>query len=157
MKKLISVFLVLLMFLSFPMISYANDSEMAEYENGYIEYYEDGSYSITTIEASMISTLAASTVKQTKTTSYYSSKNEKEWDITVIGNFTFTGSSATCTNSKVSYKIYYNNWKVTSAQASKSGRTATGEFTLKRYALGIPYKTVNETLTLTCSNTGVCS
>lgn len=157
MKKLILVFLVLLMFLSFPMISYANDSEMAEYENGYIEYYEDGSYSITTIEASMISTFAASTVKQTKTTSHYSSKDEKEWDITVTGTFTFTGSSATCTNSKVSYKIYDTNWKVTSAQASKSGRTATGEFTLKRYFLGIPIETENKTLTLTCSNTGVCS
>lgn len=157
MKKLISAFLVLLMLLSFPMISYANDTEMAEYENGYVEYYEDGSYSVTNIEINTISTLATSTVKQTKTTSHYSSKNEKEWDITVTGNFTFTGSSATCTNSSVSYNIYDKNWKVTAAVASKSGRVATGEFTLKRYFLGVPTKTVNQTLTLTCSNTGVCS
>lgn len=157
MKKLISVILVILILLSFPMISYAQGSEIAECINDYVEYYEDGSYSITTIEISTVTTLAASTVKQTKKYTYYSSKSEKEWDITVTGNFTFTGSSATCTNSTVSYNIYDKNWKVTSAQASKSGRTATGEFTLKRYFLGVPTKTVNQTLTLTCSNTGVCS
>ena len=38
MKKLISVFLVLLMLLSFPIISYADNPELAEYTNGYIEY-----------------------------------------------------------------------------------------------------------------------
>lgn len=157
MKKLISVFLALLMLLSFPMISYADDSKVVEYTNGNIEYYEDGSYSVTTIEINTISTLAASTVKQTKTISHYNSKNEKQWDITVTGTFTYTGSSATCTNSTVSYKIYDTHWKVTSSQASKSGRTATGDFTLKRYFLGIPTETVNKTLTLTCSNTGVCS
>ena len=157
MKKLISVFLIILMLLSFPMISYADNSEIAEYTNGYVEYYDDGSYSITTIEISPISTFSASTAIQTKTTSHYSSKNEKEWDITVKGTFTFTGSSATCTNSTVSYNIYDKNWKVTSSKASKSGRTATGEFTLKKYFLGVPIKTDNETLTITCSNTGVCS
>ena len=156
MKKLISVFLALLMLLSFPMISYAGDSEIDEYENRYVEYYKDGSYSVTTIEISPITTLATSTVKQTKTTSHYNSDNEKEWAITVTGTFNYTGSSATCTNSSVSYNIYDKNWKVTSAQASKSGRTATGEFTLKRYFLGVPIKTENKTLTLTCSNTGVC-
>ena len=157
MKKLISVFLVMLILLSFPLISYGNDTQITEYTNSDIEYYDDGSYSITTIETSSISTLATSTVKQTKTTSHYNSKDEKAWDITVTGIFNFTGSSATCTNSTVSYKIYDTHWKVTSAQASKSGRTAKGEFTLKRYFVGIPTKTVNETLTLTCSNTGVCS
>ena len=31
---------------------------------------------------------------------------------------------------------------------------ATGEFTVKRYNLGIPVETVNKTLTLTCSPSG---
>lgn len=123
----------------------------------YIEYYSDGSYSVTTLGTSSITVLANSTVSKYKTTAHYNSKNEKEWEITVTGTFNYTGSSATCTNSTVSYKIYDDHWKVTSAQASKSGRVAKGEFTLKRYFVGIPTKTVNETLTLTCSNTGVCS
>ena len=98
-----------------------------------------------------------STVSKEKYTTHYNSNNEIQWEVCVKGTFTYTGSSATCTKSTVSYKIYNDHWKVTSAVASKSGRTATGEFTLKRYFLGVPTKTVNETLTLTCSNTGVCS
>ena len=141
------------MLLSVPTISYASDIK----SDSYIEYYSDGSYTVTTIETSTITVLANSTVSKYKTTTHYSSKSEKEWDVTVTGTFTYTGNSATCTNSTVSYKIYDSNWKVTSSVASKSGRTATGKFTLKRYVLGIPTKTVNETLTLTCSNTGVCS
>lgn len=158
MKKLISILSAVLILFSFPMISFAEDVEIAEYINGYVEYYDDGSYSITTIETSTISTLAASTVKQSKTTSHYNDDNDKEWDITVTGTFSFTGKSATCTNSTVSYKIYNNKWKVTDATASKSGAKAIGDFTLKYYFIGVvPTKTVEKTLTITCSNTGVCS
>lgn len=153
MKKFLAVFLAIFILLSVPTISYANDSKT----DSHIEYYSDGSYSITTITTSPISIFANSTVSKYKTFTYYSSKNEKEWEITVTGTFNYTGSSATCTNSTVSYKIYDTHWKVVSAQASKNGRVATGEFTLKRYTLGVPTKTVNETLTITCSNTGVCS
>ena len=156
MKRILAIFLAVIMILTFPTISYASDFSDNE-TNSYIEYYSDGSYSITTIETSTIRVLANSTVAKNKTFTYYSSKNEKEWEITVTGTFNYTGSSATCTNSTVSYKIYDTHWKVVSAQASKSGRVATGEFTLKRYTLGVPIKTVNETLTITCSNTGVCS
>lgn len=153
MKRFFVAFLAIFMLLSVPTISYASDIK----SDSYIEYYSDGSYTVTTIETSTITVLANSTVSKYKTTTHYSSKSEKEWDVTVTGTFTYTGNSATCTNSTVSYKIYDSNWKVTSSVASKSGRTATGKFTLKRYVLGIPTKTVNETLTLTCSNTGVCS
>lgn len=156
MKKIIAIFLTVFLILSIPTISYANDTDYCK-PNEYIEYFSDGSYSVTTIESINVAVMANSSVSKYKTITHYSSKDEKEWEITITGTFTYTGSSATCTNSTVSYTIYDKNWKVTSAQASKSGRTATGEFTLKRYFLGIPTKTVNETLTLTCSNTGVCS
>lgn len=156
MKKILALILVMFILLSVPTISYGNDSDVIQSES-YIEYYSDGSYSVTTIETSSITVLANSTVSKSKNTAHYNSKDEMQWVITVKGTFTYTGSSATCTNSTVYYTIYDNNWKVTSAQASKSGRTATGEFTIKRYTLGIPLKTINETLTLTCSNTGVCS
>ena len=156
MKKILAVFLSVIILLTLPMISYASDFKDNKAES-YVEYYSDGSYSVTTIETSSITVLANSTVSKSKNTAHYNSDNEMQWVITVKGTFTYTGSSATCTNSTVSYKIYDDHWKVTSAQASKNGRTAKGEFTLKRYVLGIPAKTVNETLTLTCSNTGVCS
>ena len=157
MKKIFAIFSVVLILLSFPKISYADEYNTIYQEDGHIEYYSDGSYSITRIETSEVSVLATSTVTKTKYIDHFGSDDEKEWRITVTGTFNYTGSSATCTNSKVSYKIYDSSWKVTSATASKSGRVATGDFTLKRYTLGIPTKTVNETLTITCSNTGVCS
>lgn len=156
MKRILTFFLAVFMLLSVPTISYANDSSDNK-SDSYIEYYSDGSYSVTTIKTDSIAIMANSTISKTKYIEHYSSKNEKEWEVTVTGTFTYTGTSATCTNSTVSYTIYDKNWKVTSAVASKSGRTATGEFTLKRYFLGVPTKTVNQTLTLTCSNTGVCS
>lgn len=57
------------------------------------------------------------------------------------------------------YYIYYiyTKWKITSATASKSGNKATGDVTAKRYVLGIPVETVEKTITLTCSASGVIS
>ena len=123
----------------------------------YVEYFEDGSYIVTELETSGISTFAASTKNYSKSTSYYNSDNEKEWTITLSGTFSYTGSSATCTKATKSYKIYDDHWKVTSSNASKSGNKATGNFTVKRYLAGIPIRTVNKSLTITCSKTGVCS
>lgn len=153
MKKIISIFLAVFLILNIPIISYADNIET----DSYTEFYSDGSYSITTIETNSISVLASSTISKTKSTVHYNSKDEAEWKINVTGTFVYSGTSATCTASKVSYEIYNTNWKVTSAQASKSGAKAIGDFTVKYYVLGIPMKTVNKTLTLTCSNTGVCS
>ena len=157
MKKVCAILSIIVILFTFPMISYADNSGATGETDSCVKYYSDGSYTVTTIETSDLSHLDTSTIKKTKHTTFYNSDNEKEWDITVTGTFTYTGSSATCTNSTVSYKIYDTHWKVTSSQASKSGRIAKGEFTLKRYFLGIPIKTDNETLTITCSNTGVCS
>lgn len=123
----------------------------------YVEYFEDGSYIVTELETSGISTFAASTKNYSKSASYYNSDNEKEWTITLSGTFSYTGSSATCTKATKSYKIYDDHWKVTSSSASKSGNKATGNFTVKRYLAGIPIRTVNKSLTITCSKTGVCS
>lgn len=123
----------------------------------YVEYFEDGSYIVTELETSGISTFAASTKNYSKSASYYNSDNEKEWTITLSGTFSYTGSSATCTKATKSYSIYNDNWKVTSSSASKSGNKATGNFTVKRYLAGIPIRTVNKSLTITCSKTGVCS
>lgn len=155
MKKIISLLSVVLMVVVMcPTTAFANDEIVTD---SYVEYFDDGSYIVTEIRESAIITFATQTINRSKSAHYYNSDNTKAWTVTVNGTFNYTGSSATCTRSSVSYSIYNNDWKVTSSAASKSGNKAIGTFTVKRYLLGVPIKTVNKTVTLTCSNTGVCS
>ncbi|MDE5974852.1 MAG: hypothetical protein K2G73_09335 [Eubacterium sp.] len=155
MKKIISLLSVILMIAVLcPNTALANDEIVTD---SYIEYFDDGSYIVTRITESTITTFAAKTVSKSKSADYYESDNTKAWTVTLNATFSYTGSSATCTNATTSSKIYNDKWKVTSAVPSKSGNKATGTFTVKKYALGLPIKTVNKTLTITCSNTGVCS
>lgn len=155
MKKIIALLFTAIMILSLPMSAFANDTTVTvPNENGYIEYYEDGSYSITYFETNTISAMAATTKTTTKVYNYYNSKNEKQWTVKLTGTFKYDGKSAVCTKSSTSYTIYNDKWKVKSAAASKSGRTSKGEFTVKYYVLGVATKTVNKTLTISCSNTG---
>ncbi len=154
MKKIIALFCAMLILISFPITALANDETAI---SSYVEYLDDGSYIVTENETRNISVMATSTKSHVKTSTYYNADNEKLWSITLTGTFTYTGSSATCTKSTATYTIYNSRWKVTSAVASKSGRKAVGDFTAKLYTLGIPVKTVTRTLTISCSNTGVCS
>lgn len=154
MKRITSVLLAMLMLIVMCPTN-AFGGEVAT--DQYVEYFEDGSYIVTELKTSGISTFATSTTSKTKYSSYYNSNGGLEWRVYLTGTFTYTGSSATCTKATKSYSIYNDNWKVTSSSASKSGNKATGKFTVKKYAIGIPIKTVNKTLTITCSNSGVCS
>lgn len=99
---------------------------------------------------------ATNTKSGSKTIDIYNS-NEKVFDATITGTFTYTGSSATCTKASISYNVYADNWKMKEATASKSGNKAIGDVTAKRYLLGIPVETVEQTFYLTCSATGTLS
>ncbi len=154
MKRMTTVLLAMLMLIVMcPTNAFAGETATDKY----VEYFEDGSYIVTELETSGISTFATSTTTKTKYSSYYNSDGDLEWRVYLTGTFTYTGSSATCTKATKSYKIYDDHWKVTSSSASKSGNKATGNFTVKRYLAGIPIRTVNKSLTITCSKTGVCS
>lgn len=155
MRKLISLLSVILMIAVLcPNTALANDKIVTD---SYVEYFDDGSYIVTELSENTITTFAAQTTSSYKVSHFYNSNNVKEWTVRLDATFSYTGSSATCTSAKTSNTIYNDAWKVTSAVPSKSGNKATGTFTVKKYALGIPIKTVNKTLTITCSNTGVCS
>lgn len=155
MKKAISLFSTIsILLVMLPTVAFANEKNTTD---SYIDYFEDGSYIVTEIETSTISTFSTSSTSKTKTSTYYDDNDNKLWTICLAATFSYTGSSATCTKATTSYSIYNSYWKVTKGTASRSGRTATGDFTVKKYVLGVPVKTINKTLTLTCSNTGVCS
>lgn len=111
---------------------------------------------LTTIfEESSITRAASSKIGQ-KTATFYNSDNVAQWSATLKGTFTYNGSSATCTASSITHKIYSSNWKIASASATKSGNKATGKATAKRYLI-VPVQTVEKTITLTCSASGVLS
>lgn len=120
-----------------------------------IEYFSDGSYAITRIED--IEITSKGTVTKSKTYSYYDSSNVLQWTVILEATFSYNGSSATCTSATTGYSVSNSAWKVTKANASRSGNTATGDFTVKKYVLLVPVQTVNKTLTLTCSASGVVS
>lgn len=155
MKKLISLLSVMLMIVVLcPNTAFASEKIVTD---SYVEYFEDGSYIVTELIESTVTTFAAKTISNSKSSHYYESDNSKAWTVTLNATFSYTGSSATCTKTTTSHTIYNDAWKVTSAVASKSGNKATGSFTIKRYLLGVPVKTIDRTLAITCSNTGVCS
>lgn len=117
---------------------------------------EDGSYYLTTIEE--ISTSKTTSTKNgKKTVNYYNSNDELLWSVSVIGTFSYTGSSATCTSASVSTTCPSSDWKISSKSSSKNGATASAKATAKRYIDGSVTKTITKTVTLTCSATGKLS
>ena len=125
--------------------------------NTTVEYFDDGSYIVITVAEQETALFATSTKSGSKFVNHYNSDDEKQWTVTIRGTFSYTGTSSTCTAASVTYEIYNDSWRMKSATASKSANTATGDFTCKLYVLGIPVKTVEQTVTLSCSKTGVLS
>ena len=153
MKKFISVFL--LTAILFSLIT-CNVSAANEDVNETILFLENGFYAVVTMEENTF-LRATNTKSGSKTIDIYNNDNEKVFDATITGTFTYTGSSATCTKASISYNVYADNWKMKEATASKSGNKAIGDVTAKRYLLGIPVETVEQTFYLTCSATGTLS
>ena len=120
-------------------------------------YLENGYYIVETITEESILFRAGGTKSGQKSTTCYNDSNEILWSATLKGTFTHTGSRATCTASSITYAVYDDSWKIISATASKSGNTATGNVVAKKYVLGRPIKTVERTVTLTCSSNGTLS
>ena len=118
-----------------------------------IEYYADGSYGVISLKNEP-GRAPTGTVTKTKTYDYYDSNNVRQWQVSLTASFSYNGVTASCTSATPGHAIYNNTWQVTKETASISGATATGIFTVKKYVLGIPYQTVNKTLTLTCSPNG---
>ena len=156
MKKVVSVLLIVMIMFSLNVPAFAVDN--IDNENTVIEYLEDGSCFITTITVvEENSAYATNTKTFTKTVSYKDEDGIVCWKATLTATFRYTGSSATCTESDVTYTVSNSKWKITSATASKSGNIATADVTAKRYTLGIPVETLNRTITMTCSANGTIS
>lgn len=159
MKRLFSLLISLTLFF---LLSF-NTLALSDLDKGtsrtFVEYLDDGSYIITTIteEKTSYSAYASFTKSGSKITTYTGSDGEVKWTATLRGTFTYTGSSATCTASNITFSSNDSNWKATSATASRSSNKAIGDITVKHYVLGIPIKTIEATIILTCSANGTLS
>ncbi len=158
MKKLISFCLAFIMMFSVLAISiYAEDDAAVIFEN--IEYLDNGYYVVDTLTEEDVNISARATSTKTGSRSFiiYNEDDEALVTLTLRATFSYNGSSATCTSATASYTIHNDAWKVPTATASRSGNVATGTFTAKHYVLFIATQTINETITITCSKTGVLS
>lgn len=121
-----------------------------------IIYFEDGSYVIDVIESNPILVRGSVYTRSgNKTRTFYDSDDVIKWKFIVNGTFEVnSGVSSKCTKATPNTEIYNSNWKVISQSAWPSGNQAIGTATLKRYMLGIPVRTEEPTITLTCDKYG---
>ena len=146
MKRTIVFGLAIILVFSFcNVFSFAFSEEVLD-----IHYYNDGSYGVTFLKTSD----SKGTKTGTKGYKHYDSGNTLVWEASITATFTYNGTTASCTSVSKSTTIYNNSWRCTASSCSKSGATATGNFTFKHYVLGVPVKTINKTLTLTCDPNG---
>lgn len=154
MKKLF--FTLLSIFFIFTTVNSAYAFDVQKNQNPTIEYFDDGSYIITTIsdEPYSISTYSSTTTTKSKISAYYSKSNSKLWDVKVTGTFTYGNGSAKCTRSTISSNSYNKNWKITNKSASKSNATASATATGNLYQDNIIVQSIVKTVTLTCDKNG---
>ena len=154
-KKTFSIFAVLLTItLLFPITVKADTASKPVISNEII--YQDENYTIevtTIIEENSITPYATT---QTKTVSKISNVKDSFGSIvatyTLKGTFRYDGTSATCTNATYTTSTNSIFCSFENATAYASGAKAIGSFTVKTLI-----KTISETVSITCSSTGVIS
>lgn len=134
------------------------DSQFMCGENSSKSVYDDGSYSITTIQYDFShENTNRSSKKGTKTTNYYSSNDVLLWKVVLTGYYTYDGTTSSCTNASCSVTIYESSWSKKSSVSSYSGDTAYCTAVIVRKVLGITVDTRTINMSLTCDPNGVLS
>lgn len=156
MKRLYCLILCLILSICYNSTTLASDYRDSSTS---IEILDDGSYieTITETTTSINPFAVTSTKSGKKTSSHKDSSGKIFWTVTVNGTFSYNGTSSKCTSSTVSTTCPSSIWKLTNKSASKSGATATASAIAKRYTNNIITKTINRSVSLTCSKTGKLS
>ncbi len=153
MKKIIIILLAVL--LSSQNVLAATESNSSPSND--IIYLSDGLYMEITLEEEVpaIATYAASSSKTySKTASIKDNNNKVLAKFKLTATFTYDGSTSKCTNVSHSTNIYDDSWEFTSTSSSKSGATATGKYTAKKYLLFINTQTISDSITIKCDKNG---
>lgn len=117
-----------------------------------VKAFEDGSR-LYEEKPAVIQTVRGGVTSQ-KAYHHINSSGNRLWSATVVGSFTYNGSTSSCTSASCSTTIYNGNWSEQSCSAYPSGNTATGNVTMIRKVLFIVLETVPVTITLTCDKNG---
>lgn len=153
MKKFLSFLIITsILFYTKSNISYSQSTPITSYE---IEYISEYIYIETFItEYINNSTKSTTTVTRSKVSNIKNNNDEVLASFQLTGTFIYDHSTSRCTNASCTTTIYNDNWKFTSTSATKSGISANGSYTVKRYVLGIEMDSISRTLTISCDAHG---
>ena len=121
--KGLSKLLVLILLLSFFVP--ANVQAVTQTKTERIDY-SDGSYIVAKI--TVVESRASNTKTSSKDYIYYSASDVQQWKATVIGTFTYDGTTSTCTVVSTRFIPYVSSWALDSVSKYKSGNKAIGDF-----------------------------
>lgn len=148
MKACVAMLLACLVVLTLAPIQ-ASAAQTGERE---IVYFEDGSYLETITAGGNTRTIVP--ISGSRTYTYYSSDDVKQWAATLNGTFIYTGTTAVCTVSDCSVAIYDDSWYVESKTAERNGATATATVVMGYKVLGITVSKKTCNLILSCDKDG---
>lgn len=153
MKKFLSFLIITsILFYTKSNISYSQSTPITSYE---IEYISEYIYIETFITESInSSTKSTTTVTRSKVSNIKNNNDEILTSFQLTGTFIYDHSTSRCTNVSCTTTIYDDTWKFTSTSATKSGISANGSYTVKRYVLGIEMDSISRTLTISCDAHG---
>ncbi len=127
-----------------------------------VEYLENGYYIETTIEdaappQSEITPLAEiTTVTKTKTKKMKNEDGEVMWYVAITATFKYNGTSVACSDYSPSAEALASHWSICYLTSSKEKNTATAKASANYDFLWV-HDTYSESVTITCSPTGVIS
>lgn len=173
-KKLLCMLLCITCLLpAFSVIAFAENPAAAEFcetlENGdYITYsISDSKNDLQNEDAMSVLTrllhllrrmlqmlTGTKTVQKTKYVNYYDKNGTLLWTVTLTARFAYSKSNVKCEAAAVNAEMFDPDWRLISAATEKSGPTATARFTVRQTKLGVPLKTIEKTVTLTCDRNG---
>lgn len=141
MKKFLSlIFSVLVLISCFSVSAFAFEKSIetsVPVVDGKIEYYTDGSYSVTTVTCEEMTRARSTTKNLSKSIRVYNSDGEETCRLNLKAVFSVNnGVSVTCTSSSCSTTIYKDGWSIVSTSTTRSNKTsyatATATGTAKR-------------------------
>jgi len=159
MKRIFTVILAALMFTlaTVPAIQAEETTGSAElYETGStVEYFEDGSYTVTTVRESPTARSKSYVKVGEKTIDLYNSDNELQWTYKLIGKFRVDeGVSVVCTESTYTSDIYVKSWSLTAHNNYTRNNLAFGTATYKKKVLFITTSTQDVDASIGCDING---
>lgn len=131
------------------------------------EYLGDRLYCITVIESlpadhtlnilseKNISLASVTTETKSKTKYTINASGTTLWYVRVTGTFTYGNGTSKCIAVSHSAGSYASTWKIVSFSDKKSGNSASATATARQYVDGSVISSRTQTVTLTCSSTGV--